>query len=597
MQAKKRLVAIFILFLTLCLPLAGPVFSRADGPPPQPPERILDEMRTVYLGNLARRDNDVPPLRWNVQMTEAARWFAWDSVESRPLGFCGHTDTLGRGPWDRAVDFGYLGFCSAENAFCGYVTPEQAIAGWMDSPGHRENLLNPSHQEVGLGYYLRSSDGRGYVVQAFGRDSAFAPLIVEYEAVNTTSQDVHLYLYGQEGSGSFAEQGAVTEMMISNDICFTNSAWQSYTDEQLWRLQAGTGWKTVYARTRDAVGRTRTVDDTIYLGANIPLDDLGLHLASTTTDQVTVPFIDCQGLPYVQLSPHWFTDDTFDTFTHWWGNGERVVDPTARGGTAFRLRPGDGESFAWVWTVDFVKDTPLVAYFRLKIDDNTSPTDVARISVKGGGTEYGPLHLAGTDFEAANVYQEFAIPFTFHTDPDDDFLLFNFWRSGSADLDVDGVYIFTASQAVQSPLTWQVPGSNYRGNGIWMRCTDGAGTFSPLTEVSLNVARISVSPSRLVFLAEDGQPPPPPRTLSIGRGGCNSFTWDVSDDAPWLDLQRLGDTVEVSVGTSGLAPGDYKATITVEAEDGVAGSPAQVPVTLIIGPIRRNYLPIVPRNS
>ena len=42
------------------------------------------------------------------------------------------------------------------------------------------------------------------------------------------------------------------------------------------------------------------------------------------------------------LSQNWFADDTFDTFTLWWGNGERVNDSTALGGTAFRLRPGGG---------------------------------------------------------------------------------------------------------------------------------------------------------------------------------------------------------------------------------------------------------------
>ena len=75
----------------------------------------------------------------------------------------------------------------------------------------------------------------------------------------------------------------------------------------------------------------------------------------------------------------------------------------------------------------------MVAYFRLKVNDNTSSSEVARISVKGGGTEYGPLILHGTDFAAPSQYQEFAIGFTFNTNPNDDFLFFNFWRSGNAD--------------------------------------------------------------------------------------------------------------------------------------------------------------------
>lgn len=76
-------------------------------------------------------------------------------------------------------------------------------------------------------------------------------------------------------------------------------------------------------------------------------------------------------------------DDSFDAFTLWWGNGRPVNDAAARGGTAFRPEPGAGESFAWVWTTAFIKEQPMVAYFRLKVNDNTAPTEVARISVEG----------------------------------------------------------------------------------------------------------------------------------------------------------------------------------------------------------------------
>ncbi len=120
---------------------------------------LQDVARTVYLGNLARRDNGIPPLRWNSQLTDAARWFSWDSTENRAAGFCGHQDTNGNWPGYRALIFGYLGGAGAENAFCGYVTPEYAIQGWMNSSGHRANLLDPNSREIGLGYYQRNSEG------------------------------------------------------------------------------------------------------------------------------------------------------------------------------------------------------------------------------------------------------------------------------------------------------------------------------------------------------------------------------------------------------------------------------------------------------
>jgi len=486
MKAGFRPLSILLMTLAICIVSGQPVLIQGSGPPPQPASLVYDEMCTVYLGNLARRDNGVPPLRWNAQMTEAARWFSWDSVENRPGGYCGHQDTLGRWPSERVPAFGYKGGCGAENCFCGYVTPEYAIEGWMASEGHRANLLDPNSREVGLGYYRRDSDGRGYVTQDFGEDAVYPPLVIAYEAITTTSPSVNLYIYDRSGGGGFAGLGPATEMMVANDRCFTGASWEPYSAEKTWTLKPDTGWRTVYVKTRDAMGRTTIASDTIYLGQSAPLEELGLHLASSTTDQVTLYRLDGGSLPYVQFSQNWFADDTFDTFTLWWGNGERVSDPDALGGTAFRLRPGDGESFAWVWDTRFLKDSPFVAYFRLKASDNTLSSEVTRISVKGGGTEYGPLSLKGTDFASANIYQEFPITFTFRTNPDDVFLFFNFWRSGQADVYVDGVYIFTDPQLVQSPFTWMVPRGNYRGSGVWLRYTDGTGNFSPVEEADLN---------------------------------------------------------------------------------------------------------------
>jgi uncharacterized protein YkwD len=580
------------------------VVTGGSGSSEQPASLIYDEMRTVYLGNLARRDNGVPPLRWNVQMTDAARWFSWDSVENRPGGYCGHDDTLGRAPWDRGPVFGYKGFLGAENCFCGYVTPEHAIEGWMNSEGHRANLLNASFREVGLGYYYRTSDGRGYVTQDFGHDSVYPPVIIENEALTTTSPTVHLYIYGGEESGGFTGMGPVTEMLVANDACFTDASWEPYTTEKSWTLESGSGdvlslskgWRTVYVKARDAVGRTAVISDAIYLGENAPLDDLGLHLASSTTDQVTLYRLDGGSLPYVQFSQNWFADDTFDTFGLLWGNGERVDDSAALGSTAFRLRPADMESSAWVWTTSFFKETSFVAYVRLKVSDNASTNEVARFSVKGGGTEYGPLSLKGTDFATTNTYQEFPLAFTFHDNPDDVFLIFQFWRSGEADVYVDGVTIFTDPQPVQSPFTWTVPGGNYRGGGIWLRYTDGADIFSPIEEADLTPERISVSPTSLSFLTEYGDPSPRARNLAVHQGGCEFFTWTVTDDAVWLHTQPEGETIAVSVDTTDLITDTYHATITVEAEAGILDSPVQIPLTLnVVEQKWQVYLPLVLR--
>ena len=168
---------------------------------------MLKEAQTVYYGNIARQQNGVPPLRWNNQLTEAARWFAWDSVENRPQPYCGHQDTQGHWPDYRARAFGYKGSAGAENAYCGYMEPQDAINGWLNSPGHRANLLDPNSRELGLGYYLRQNDWRGYVVQDFGNDPVFPPVIIENEAITTTVPAVRLYIYDRAGGRRLCRDG------------------------------------------------------------------------------------------------------------------------------------------------------------------------------------------------------------------------------------------------------------------------------------------------------------------------------------------------------------------------------------------------------
>ena len=493
--------------------------ARAQGgydPTVQTPALLYDEARTVYLGNLARRDNGVPPLRWNLQLTHASRWFSWDSTENRPSGFCGHTDTQGNGLGYRATAFGYPGFAGWENAFCGYVTPEYAINGWMNSPGHRANLLNATLREVGLGYYRRSSDGRGYVTQGFAIDDAYAPVIIENEAVSVTNPNVNLYIYDRSTQGGFAGWGAATEMMISNDADFSGAGWEPYTANKPWTLEGGTGWREVYVKTRDRFNRSLTVSDSIYLGASVPMNELGAAQMSTTQSSVTLYNLNGGSLPQVQLSLGWLADNASDSFSGLWGNGEQINDAAAWGGTAYRMYPGNGESSAWVYDTGFIKDTPMVAYFRLKVNNNTSAGEVARISVDGGGTQYGPLSLRGTDFTSANQYQEFALNFTFHSNPDDPFLIFQFWRSGNADVYVDAVSIFTAPQSITSPLTWSVPGGKYRGQGVWVRYTNGS-QFSAFTD-----ADITPAASRII----SGNTGMGGATLSYNDGTPRSITAD-----------------------------------------------------------------------
>ncbi|MDW8325582.1 MAG: CAP domain-containing protein [Anaerolineales bacterium] len=554
----------------------------------QSPELALQEAQTVYLGNLARHSNGLPPLRWNRQLTDAARWFSWDSVENRPTPYCGHQDTQGHWPDYRARAFGYLGLAGAENAFCGYVTPQQAVEGWMNSPGHRANLLDPNSREVGLGYYRRG-DGRGYVTQKFGVDAAFAPVIIQHEAITTTTPSVNLYIYDRSPGGGFAGMAPATHMLVSNDRCFLNANWEAFTPNRAWSLPPGEGWRSVYVKTRDVFSRTLTVSDTIYLGAGVPIAEIGEGQMSTTRPQVTLYRLDGGGLPQAQFSLGWLADDSFSTYQGLWGEVTRVADPAAWGGTASRLgsNPQGGETSSWVWDTTFIKGVPMVAYVRLKVASNTSAAEVARFTATGGGT----LRLKGTDFDAPDRYQEFPLPFTFP--PGETFLIFQFWRSGSTDVYVDAVSIFTAPQPFTSPMVWSVPGGNYRGQGVWVRYTNGA-QFSPFTEAATDPP-LSVTPGAITLLAAQNGSPPPPAILIVGQA-CPSVGWQVSDDADWLTTQVQDHLIRLTVNRSDLSLGSYTARVTVTPVNAPGVSPVSAMVTLlVVDRVYSGYLPLVQR--
>ena len=73
------------------------------------------------------------------------------------------------------------------------------------------------------------------------------------------------------------------------------------------------------------------------------------------------------------------------------------------------------------------------AYFRLRTSDNSAVGEVARLQVTAGTNTSAALVLKGADFSAANTYQEFRLPFTYHKSGNQVFLMFEFWRSSSAE--------------------------------------------------------------------------------------------------------------------------------------------------------------------
>lgn len=151
-------------------PAPAPTPTPAPTPPP-PPSSFAQQVLT--LTNQARTQARscggqsfaaTSPLSWNDQLAQAAQGHAADMAAKN---YFDHNSQDGRTPWQRIAATGYQGRMLAENIAAGQRTPEAVVQGWLNSPGHCANIMNPGLKELGVGYATGGSYG-SYWVQDFG---------------------------------------------------------------------------------------------------------------------------------------------------------------------------------------------------------------------------------------------------------------------------------------------------------------------------------------------------------------------------------------------------------------------------------------------
>jgi len=107
-----------------------------------------------------------PPLTWNPTLASAAEEHSRSMANNN---YFDHKDRDGRTPGDRAELAGYGGVQVGENIAAGQDTASRVVAGWVASPGHCANLMNPQFQELGAAYAVDpKSDSGIYWTTMFG---------------------------------------------------------------------------------------------------------------------------------------------------------------------------------------------------------------------------------------------------------------------------------------------------------------------------------------------------------------------------------------------------------------------------------------------
>jgi uncharacterized protein YkwD len=151
----------------------SPFRSRVDPPEDRPAKKLspeeLEELRDnlIEAHNKIRTEAKLKKLTVNRKLMAAAQSHAEDMAAR---GKMSHTGGDGSSSSERIKARGYRYFRTGENVAAGYFSLERVMKGWMDSPGHKRNILG-GFSEIGVGCAV-DEDGRRYWCVTFGLPSS-----------------------------------------------------------------------------------------------------------------------------------------------------------------------------------------------------------------------------------------------------------------------------------------------------------------------------------------------------------------------------------------------------------------------------------------
>ncbi|MBE6184244.1 CAP domain-containing protein [Heyndrickxia ginsengihumi] len=107
------------------------------------------EKQVVDLTNKERAKNGLKPLQVDATLSKMARAKSNDMMTNK---YFDHTSPTYGSPFDMMKKFGISYKSAGENIAMGQQTPEEVVNSWMNSPGHRANILNKNYTHIGVGY-------------------------------------------------------------------------------------------------------------------------------------------------------------------------------------------------------------------------------------------------------------------------------------------------------------------------------------------------------------------------------------------------------------------------------------------------------------
>ena len=158
------------------------VQKEVNAPPPlqakeESPKAYLTSAGVIKFTNTQREKNGLPPLSEDSLLDQSAQKKVQDMFAKQ---YFEHISPQGLDVSDLAEDAGYKFIEIGENLALGnFLNDETLVQAWMDSPGHRENILNSNYKEIGVAVLKGTYQGKTtwMAVQHFGRPLSDCPQI------------------------------------------------------------------------------------------------------------------------------------------------------------------------------------------------------------------------------------------------------------------------------------------------------------------------------------------------------------------------------------------------------------------------------------
>ena len=122
-----------------------------------------EQVEVLNLVNKERKANGLKPLTLNKELSNVANIKSRDMIEK---GYFDHTSPTYGSPFDMMKTFNISYNTAGENIAMGQKTPSEVMNSWMNSSGHRANILNSTYTELGVGIQ-KDSNGTIYWTQMF----------------------------------------------------------------------------------------------------------------------------------------------------------------------------------------------------------------------------------------------------------------------------------------------------------------------------------------------------------------------------------------------------------------------------------------------